>query len=247
LSPGALKIDKNTVQLPIKNNGAVAINLSSIVLNWNQSVNGKLVKASLNGDFWTGSLGSPITLNSGFNADANRRKIDKGQTKTLVLTFENNASKTLSDYSGAVSFGADASCQVAIPPATQPSAFNCDGHLAEIGMRWTGAQTINVVAHYGGTSAAVIATVNGVPPNGVVTVGGYASSPNDVVWEIYDAVSGAKIGNSDFHLSCSDSDMNGPDDCGKPEGDGKALAGTWITTWQIVSMTTKNGTTFTCP
>jgi hypothetical protein len=70
----------------------------------------------LNGDFWTGSAGSPVALTSGFNSDPNRRKIDKGQTKTLVLTFANNADKTLSDYSGGlVKFGAGTGCSVIVP------------------------------------------------------------------------------------------------------------------------------------
>jgi hypothetical protein len=44
---------------------------------------------------------------TGFNADANRRTIAKGITKTLVITFANpNASKVLSDYvNGTVKFG----------------------------------------------------------------------------------------------------------------------------------------------
>jgi hypothetical protein len=116
ITKGAPKIDKKTIQIPLKNNGTTAIFLSEVDLTWLQSVNGNLVKLSLNGDFWTGSAGSPVALTSGFNSDPNRRKIDKGQTKTLVLTFANNADKTLSDYSGGlVKFGAGTGCSVIVP------------------------------------------------------------------------------------------------------------------------------------
>jgi len=111
---GALKIDKKTITLPIKNAGSSSIVLTEVDLAWPQAVNGNLVKMSLNGDFWTGpAAASPVTLNSGFVADPNKRTIAKGQTKNLVLTFQNNASTTLGDYSGMIDFG---TCQIAFPP-----------------------------------------------------------------------------------------------------------------------------------
>src|SRR6185503_12035052 len=109
-------------------------------------------------------------------------------------------------------------------------------------MKWTGSAAINVVAHYGNAGAAVIKTVNNVAPGDVVVVNGYASSPNDVIWEILDAGTGAKIGDSLFHLSCSDADMNGSEDCGKLQGNGKTTTASYINQWQLVGMTTKNGT-----
>lgn len=42
-------------------------------------------------------------------------------------------------------------------------------------------------------------------------------------------------GQSTFHLSCSDEDINGPEDCGKVAGDGKALAG-YINQWIFEGM-----------
>jgi len=117
ITPGAFKIDKNTIQLPLKNNGAANIVLSELDLSWLQSVNGKVTKMSLNGDFYAGpgspALTSPIAITSGFNADANRRTINKGQTKTLTITFEKNADKTPGNYSGTVKFGAG--CTLTFP------------------------------------------------------------------------------------------------------------------------------------
>ena len=46
-------------------------------------------------------------------------------------------------------------------------------------------------------------------------------STNDVFWEIFSSATGQKLGESKFHLSCSDSNMNGSEDCVKPQGNGK--------------------------
>jgi hypothetical protein len=55
----------------------------------------------------------------------------------------------------------------------------------------------------------------------IVTVTGYAGLGNDVVWEIFQG--SLKLGQSTFHLSCSDWDINTSDDCGKAEGDSKLI------------------------
>lgn len=44
-----------------------------------------------------------------------------------------------------------------------------------------------------------------------------------------------KLGNSTFNLSCSDLDMNGPEDCGKIAGDGKARTG-YMNDWIFEGM-----------
>ena len=82
---------------------------------------------------------------------------------------------------------------------------------------------MRVVAWYGSVGSRVVDTVENVAPGDVVTIDGFAGSPNDVYWEIY--AGAAKIGESVFHLSCSDDDMNGPEDCGSPQGDGKDKSG----------------------
>jgi hypothetical protein len=116
ITEGAFKIDKNTIQIPLKDGGTANIVLSEVDLTWNQGVNGKITKMSLNGDFYTpapgAGAGSPATLSSGFVSDANKRTIGKGLTKTLVITFEHPASKTLGDYTGVLKFG---TCTVNFP------------------------------------------------------------------------------------------------------------------------------------
>jgi hypothetical protein len=116
---GTLKFDKKTVQVPIKNNGSSDIFMSDLTLTWPQGINGTLVKVSLNGDAFTGpAKNSPVALGSAdWVSDPNKRKIAKGQSKTLVLTFQNNVDKIASDYSGGVvKFGTDAACQKTFLP-----------------------------------------------------------------------------------------------------------------------------------
>jgi len=118
ITKGAFKIDKNTIQIPLKDAGTANIVLSEVDLTWNQAVNGKITKMSLNGDFYTPAPGtgatSPATITSGFVTDPNKRTIAKGQTHTLVITFEHPASKVLTDYSGGtVDFGTG--CSVTFP------------------------------------------------------------------------------------------------------------------------------------
>jgi hypothetical protein len=115
-------------------------------------------------------------------------------------------------------------------------------------MKWAGSQNIKLVAHYGGTvSTTVVATIDNIAPGDVVTVGDYTGSPNDVLWEIFQAGTNTKIGESQFHLSCSDTAMDGPEDCGSPQGNGKTNIATYLNSWTFVGLTTINGTTLTCP
>jgi hypothetical protein len=70
-------------------------------------------------------------------------------------------------------------------------------------------------------------------------VDGYAGSPNDVYWEIL-TLDGVKIGESVFHLSCSDDDMNGAEDCGARQGDGKDQSG-FLNDWILEGMVDTQG------
>jgi hypothetical protein len=129
-------------------------------------------------------------------------------------------------------------CEV---PSFPPGPFVCSSAkpIDAIAMIWNGSQAINVKAWKGAIGSTLLATINGIVPGQEVTVSGYAGSPNDVFWEIFDAITELKIGNSTFHLSCSDEDMNGPEDCGKLEGDGKGKTG-YINGWIFEGMAGNN-------
>ena len=56
-----------------------------------------------------------------------------------------------------------------------------------------------------------------------------------MIWEIFDAATDEKIGESKFHLSCSDQDMNDESDCGKRQGNGKRN-GEFLNEWLLEGM-----------
>jgi hypothetical protein len=124
LLKGAIKFDKNTIQIPIKDTGSAAVIMSQLTLTWPEATNGKLKTVTLNGTAYGGAgstaLDSPATIGTGgvnWTGNTGSRTINKGQSKNLVLTFEHNVDKIASHYSGgAASFGTDASCQVNFLP-----------------------------------------------------------------------------------------------------------------------------------
>ena len=91
----------------------------------------------------------------------------------------------------------------------------------------------------------MLATIDDVVAGQLVEVSGYEGASNDVYWEIFDA-NGSKIGESNFHLSCSDGEMNGPEDCGLAQGDGKGTNAGFINEWTLDGLTGSNGMTLDC-
>ncbi len=129
-----------------------------------------------------------------------------------------------------------------VPPP--PPSFDCSGAkpILSFKVRWNGATSPIWVKAWNGSIAGkgvAMTTFGPVNSGDVVTFTRSSSStPNDVYFEIFSCAamtSACKLGNSTFHLSCSDSDMNGPEDCGKPEGDGKGGSG-YINTWAFEGM-----------
>jgi hypothetical protein len=98
--------------------------------------------------------------------------------------------------------------------------YVCAKPISELTMTWQGPGTIYIR----GTAGVTPFNTGPINPGDVVTVSGYDGSAKNVFWDIYDATNTTKIGQSVFDLACSDVDMNGPDDCGKTEGDAKGTA-----------------------
>lgn len=63
-------------------------------------------------------------------------------------------------------------------------------------------------------------------------------NPQDIVLELLDAA-GNSIGNSMFHISCSEEDLNGPEDCGKTIGGG--INGGGLKEWIFNGMSGESG------
>jgi hypothetical protein len=68
----------------------------------------------------------------------------------------------------------------------------------------------------------------------------------DVVWEIFDT-GGTKRSESSFQLSCSDGDMNGLEDCGKAQHDGKSNGPGLINEWILEGVIDAGGGLDTTP
>ena len=123
-------------------------------------------------------------------------------------------------------------------------AFACVKPIDSLTMIWDGSEAIRIKAWKGAVGSTLLADVDDIAVGDEVTVSGFAGSPNDVYWEIFEAGTEIKIGESTFHLSCSDADMNGPEDCGTRQRDGKGKSG-YINDWLLEGMVDSQGS-FDC-
>ena len=148
----------------------------------------------------------------------------------------------------------DKKCIVPMPPAL---AGECPNEIDELQMRWLGSDadppmpnTVAVAAWKGAVGNDLLLIDMQVDKGDTVIVPGYDGSPNDVTWEIYEygatcdakGCTGILIGDSTFHLSCSDSEMKLPEHCGTPQGDGKRNDDPdLINAWELVNLIGLNG------
>lgn len=136
------------------------------------------------------------------------------------------------------SLGLQAACSV---PSLASELYECSKDVRELSMRWNGARAIRVVAHLGDRNDEVLADLAHVEPGQVVSVGPMSDPPGDVTWEIFEAGSDIKLGESRFHLSCDDEEMDGPEDCGLPQGDGKDNKAERINDWALAGLVDEGG------
>ncbi len=105
-------------------------------------------------------------------------------------------------------------------------------------------QVVDIEAWNGTPGSTLVATKTDIKPGDIITVTGFSGSVLNVYWEIFAAGTGfgTKLGNSAFHISCSDVDMNTSDDCGKLEGDLKVTSGFTglINDWRFEGMAGDN-------
>lgn len=135
----------------------------------------------------------------------------------LFMTFQASAAKA------ECTLVVDKKCFV------EPAPFDCSSAkpINSITVIWYGLQEpVYVKAWNGSVDTGTPQTFGPISLGDEVTFTRSGEFPNDIDWEIYsDDGFANKIGESTFHLSCSDEDMNGPEDCGKLAGDGKAVPG----------------------
>lgn len=95
---------------------------------------------------------------------------------------------------------------------------------------------MDVVAYKGDTNSPDFVEVDNVMPGDPVVVAGLADAAKDVTWVIFPVGGAVPLGQSKFHLSCSDPDMNGEEDCGKAEGNGKGNEAGLVNSWSLEGM-----------
>ena len=141
-----------------------------------------------------------------------------------------------------------------VPPPPEPFVCSDAKPIDSMTVKWNGPVPIRVTAWNGsllsGTPTYFGTAADPIQPGEEVTFTRTGTFPNDIYWQLYNvngtvyhAATGDK-GQSTFHLSCSDEDMNGPEDCGKAAGDGKAKAG-YINQWIFEGMA-GNGLVLDC-
>lgn len=120
--------------------------------------------------------------------------------------------------------------------STASSADNCNGKIQEFTMIWNGAGPISM-SQFGGLSFSPTSANTGDEVTFTNSNGGV---------NVFVIISGSVNGESTFHLSCSDPDMNGDDDndvqvqvsplrrdCGKNQGNGKGNDASFINDWLL--------------
>ena len=70
----------------------------------------------------------------------------------------------------------------------------------------------------------IVGTVDDIKPGDLVTQCGYNGTQADALWDIYQAGTTTRIGQSRFSLTCPDTGVNGQDDCFLPAGDNDGTA-----------------------
>jgi len=188
-----------------------------------------------------GLVFSPANQGSDDSVDSDASPAS-GLTDCMPLgSNENNTTKDAGFTEPAeCGIGVQKMCEVIAPPA--PGLQECDGKLQQFSLIW------------GGSGPITVSGPNNDAPGGVVNSGDEVTFSGPFLNnDVFVTIAGAVNGESKFHVSCSDGDMNGetddptfPQDCGKAEGDGKDNDSGFINTWLLEGLVDKSGDTLNC-
>ncbi len=133
---------------------------------------------------------------------------------------------SVENYAGASGVVAGSTCEVAdivqieVPHVVHD--IDCHGQLEQLSLIWDGTETIDVVAHDGKNDHdQVMFQLQNIAIGQEITMTALGDAKKDIMLELFAAGTDYKLGESKFHLSCSDKDMDGMEDCGTRQGDGK--------------------------
>ena len=232
----APKVSDDKIEWEIENLGTKLVTIESIDIEF-PAGKGNVDKIKLDKkEIYKDATGKPSPASFGaadWNGSADDRSIDADKDKKL--TFEFTDKETDGPYKITVVF--EQGCQISWDSTSLDGTFACEKPLDALTMIWDGSQTVDIKAWKDNPGDILLASISGIAVGDEATVTGYAPKDgNDVIWEIFEAGTSTKIGESVFHMSCSDSNMNSADDCGKNEGDGKNNDSNYINDWLLEGM-----------
>jgi hypothetical protein len=233
--PG-IKLSKKKLEWKVQNVGTEPAVIERIEISWPSSTNGFLDKVKIGKkEIVSANEPGPNADITVFNGSVSDRTIKLGKAKTIKFEFEHNVDKSPTDYDIKITFAEG--CDISFDGDDPNAPFACSNAkpIDQLSMVWGGTDGVTVISPTGATEMDV--------RNGqIVTFDGLSGMGNDVFWNI----SGAETGTSMFHLSCSDREMNGPEDCGKPEGDGKDNSSSYLNLWAFEGMKGTNDISLDC-
>jgi len=174
-----------------------------------------------------GEIVSGVSLGAGASATFTRNATLYGTT-TNVATANGDINGDVCDP-GMDSLTVD----VLVPPQGSFSC-SCWQSMSEVTLIWDGTQTVDVTVWDGPVGSTVLATLDDVAPGDEISVAGFSSGNS--TWEIFDSTGATKLGESIFKLNCWDRAMNGVEDCGKHQGDGKYNDPQYMNDWILEGM-----------
>ncbi len=143
------------------------------------------------------------------------------------------------DYEITVNFAEG--CSVTFEPTEMPFVCSDVKPIDSLTMFWGGKDITSIDVYRdkydpNDSQKNLIGTIGSVVSGDEVIASGYAAADakNDVDWVINFADD--TTGVSRFHSSCSDEDMNGPEDCGKLAGNSKDDASGFVNEWTFEGM-----------
>jgi uncharacterized repeat protein (TIGR01451 family) len=142
----------------------------------------------------------------------------------------------------------DKTCQV-LAPTSDVGTGTCQKPINVLTLEYAGAKSVKTIQWYKGAVGSTLLgtldrTANPIVAGEVLSFAGFGGSPNDVEMRL--TYTDNNMATSQFHISCSDTDMNGPEDCGKLEGNGKNNASTLANVWLFRGTNGSNGG-ISCP
>ena len=198
----------------------LTLNSCARIINWPATFD-NLPEKKVDGTFFMGAVSPPsAVIAGGWAGNVDDHTIDPGDTKRFEFKFANDMS-LVGDVAIQIDFTTGCSISVRFQAPFSGGNFACDKPIDSLTMIWDAANNVDVTAWKGAVGSTNLGTRTNITTGERVTFTGFA---------------GVKLGESTFHLSCSDDAMNGPEDCGSREGNGKGNDAGRINDWLLDGM-----------